>query len=205
MISSIVSWVWTIMAITGVVVNLHSVSDAKIDRYYAQTHIHKGTRSLVANANIRRERVRLAIQGFFVAAGILSIVNPPSVPMEGTRAFIGAVMVIASLLTVFNSIADRHDRKRLLALIDEQDERRLHSDTKRDKADKTLREANEDFQDRTEGALRRLEKAGDRAATAAEKVAVELSSSQDRADAVEGHPGEAADAASKSDTNNREE
>jgi hypothetical protein len=118
----VVSGLWILIAASGLVVNLYAVADAKIDRYYAQHHLHKGTRLLVAQANIRRERTRVLIQIAFLAAGILSLINPASDRLEGTRALIGLAMVVASVLTVFNSFADRRDRKSLLKLIDEQQE-----------------------------------------------------------------------------------
>lgn len=124
MSASIVAIAWILVAVAGLVVNLFAVGDAKIDRYYAQHHLHKGTRLLVAQANIRRERTRVLVQIAFLAAGLLSLTNPATEAIEGTRAWIGLAMMLASLLTVFNSFADRSDRKKLLRLIDEQDEHR---------------------------------------------------------------------------------
>lgn len=56
----------------------------------------------------------------------------------------------------------------------------------------------EEFEHSASQTLARIEQAGDKAAAAAEKVATELEGSQERADAILGDPGEAADAASKS-------
>lgn len=129
---------WVFIAIFGLVVNLFAVADAKVDRYYAQHHLHKGTRLIVANANIRRERTRVFIQIAFCAAGLLSVYRPATEPLQGTRAWIGVAMMLASLLTVFNSFADRQDRKKLLDLIDEQEDHRRRNDDMRQQAQEFL-------------------------------------------------------------------
>lgn len=137
---NVVSLTWMAIAVIGLGVNLFAVADAKIDRYYAQHHIHKGTRLLVAQANIRRERTRVLIQVAFVMAGVMSFLNPPTEALQGVRAWIGATMVLASLLTVFNSYADRIDRKKLLKLIDEQDDHRFRNEEQRRIAEEYLAE-----------------------------------------------------------------
>lgn len=125
MSTTILAFAWIGIAAAGLAVNLFAVGDAKIDRYYAQHHLHKGTRLLVAQSNIRRERTRVMVQVAFLAAGVLSLMHPAAERLEGTRVWLGLAMVVASLLTVFNSFADRSDRKKLLKLIEEQED---HSD-----------------------------------------------------------------------------
>jgi hypothetical protein len=139
----LVSGLWILVAVSGLIVNLFAVADAKIDRYYAQHHLHKGTRLLVAQSNIRRERTRVLIQIAFAAAGVMSFLHPATDGFEGTRALIGLSMMLASVLTVFNSFADRRDRKTLLKLIDEQQEHAERNAEMRRRAHEALGERDE--------------------------------------------------------------
>ena len=116
---------WTALAGIGLVVNLKALQEAKIDRWYVQHHDHIGTKLMVAQSNIRRERFRVAIQVLFLAAGLVSLMNPPTESLVPTRFWISLSLIAASVMTVIQSFLDGHDRQSLIELIDKQ-ERELH-------------------------------------------------------------------------------
>jgi hypothetical protein len=95
-------------------------------------------------------------------------------------------------------------RPRYIELIQQNQHLIAENETLKLRAGRRISDHNTDALYRIEQTGARIEKAGAVAADAAEHVATELRASQGRADIVDGHPGEAADAASRSSNGDNE-
>ncbi len=117
-------------ALIGVVLNAYGLVQAVKDSDALSRTGLNGTRKLVATGNVQQELIRLVVQIMLTIAGITSVVLPPPNP-DLPEVFLWAsyiqrgILVLITFLLAFKSMLDVRDRRALLRLwIEEQDRRR---------------------------------------------------------------------------------
>lgn len=125
MSTQIIALVWCCLSLFGLGVNLYALQDARLDLEYVKRWAHVGTRLIVAQANLRRESVRVVVQAVFLCLGIIAMMSDqPRGEVITTRIAISFGFMFAAVLLVIDSAADRHDRKRVLEEIERQHQQR---------------------------------------------------------------------------------
>ena len=110
----LITLVWTLVALAGVVISTRALKEAKLDSQTLQDSGLNGPRRIVALAASRREQLRIIIQGLFAASGLIAWLTPPPERLEAPRIFISFLLILAAVLTVANSYLDSQDRQRLM-------------------------------------------------------------------------------------------
>ena len=170
-----VELVWTTQAVAGLVYSVYCLSDyVKVRSELLMFQINGDVIGHIGET-IRREAIRAIIQTLLSLVGVIAMFRAPSgEPYDAGRLTSIAFLVLMSGLHTLNTHLDRRSALR-----------------RRKRGDHT-------FEELTTETLERIERAGEMAAGAARQVASELQNSQGRADAIDGVPGESADAASRS-------
>lgn len=108
------------LAFAGLVVSFAALHDAKADRWYTQHFAHVGTKFMIANSNIRRERLRASELVMFFVAGCIGLRYPFQESFTGVRSIASACVIIAEVTIIINTVSDRRDRRAINDEIDRQ-------------------------------------------------------------------------------------
>lgn len=188
-----VDWIellWAAFAGYGLWLALRATRDASEDLKFLDKEGWNGRRRIMAKGHLKRETLRAVVQILFLLIGVLAMLSAPS---PHPRNYVTVLMFfLVQVVVIYNT---HNDRETAEAAVEYWKQTDLRHVAERDKQI----EVESAFHTAVKDALERIEDAGREAATATRKVAQELAQSQGRADAIEGAPGEAADAASKSE------
>lgn len=109
---AILEWFWAGVSGLGVFLSLTTLKVAWDDFSYLVANKLNGRRLIVARAHIRREAVRLVVQGLALSIGVwaLRLPNPPGAAVS----WVSFALIAMNLFVVLNTLGDRYDRNRLL-------------------------------------------------------------------------------------------
>lgn len=124
---SLVEALWTGCSVVGSLIALINLLDALNDYGSLRRSGKNGPRSLVARGNVNRELSRAVALIGCVVAGISASLLPGD--SAAPRTHLDALSIIAFFAVLIalagNSIADRFERRRLLAMLDDLAEKRM--------------------------------------------------------------------------------
>jgi hypothetical protein len=118
------SWievVWTLVAAFGAYFSANNILDGRADKKALNNASYKDLKwkiqDITAQGNIRRDFLRLVIQGIFVGLGIVAG-NIPSSPNGPTTIGLvfGLVLTFTSLLLTLSAVGDHNDRVTILEI-----------------------------------------------------------------------------------------
>lgn len=110
-------FVWTMVAVVGVLIGWAGFRRAYGDRSYVRTHGFNGVLNLVTNENVRSEGTRLAIQVICFTLGCSSMFTPSRTPpgVVNVTALLFAVgFILIEVMLVWSSLASLRYKRRIV-------------------------------------------------------------------------------------------
>jgi len=116
---SIIEVIWVSVVGISLIFHLLTLRDVQLDRKYLRESGTNGMAHIVANANVRSERLRSTVAACLLFAGVVSLFreSPPSIggpDFDLARVLVILAFIGAASLMTFSSILDRRDRKRIV-------------------------------------------------------------------------------------------
>jgi hypothetical protein len=113
--------IWVLAALVGVAVNTWALLDAIQDRCALLRSGRNGALGIISIGNVRREALRVCIQGAFLIVGLVSLTQQPSARPSGEPGILSLVvppvLIGVALTLVVMAVLDRADRYRVLGLL----------------------------------------------------------------------------------------
>lgn len=109
--------IWTLIGLVGLYVTARNFRSAKRSLTAYKLSGYNGAGLMLANAHIRRETMRILIEGSVTGIGIAAMFAPPANPAQpitATGVIVTMGLFIINAATTLDSILDRRIRNRLL-------------------------------------------------------------------------------------------
>jgi hypothetical protein len=104
---------WTIVVFVGIWLTGHGIAEARKDLAALKAAGVNGAKNIVAHGFLRREFLRLLIQGVFAIAGILAIA-PSAIPVHTATRILRVLFVLVVVLLDVNTYLDLKKKRALL-------------------------------------------------------------------------------------------
>lgn len=106
--------IWTAISLIGLIAAARGVKDALRDRRILRESSTNSGLMLIASGDLRREALRMYVQGFFLLLGVIALLSPPS---SAPRTTVGSILAVGFVAAAFcitvSTVLDRRLRSQL--------------------------------------------------------------------------------------------